>query len=97
LLGLSHIELDAMHQAELGIVRAPDVLRRRVVAGTELWNGNVEGGWRESITNLIWPAFRRALENRRTVPKLVERHPHLDVHRLRSDRDVRTFVDVLRH
>ena len=58
----------------------------------ELWNGNVEGPWRESWGYLIKPAFQIALSNRRTVPERVARHPHLRVHRLRSDREVREFV-----
>jgi adenylate kinase family enzyme len=55
----------------------------------ELWNGNVEPGWRESAKYLIWPAFKRAFENRREFPKAYAR---LDVRRLRSDADVRRFV-----
>jgi adenylate kinase family enzyme len=61
----------------------------------ELWNGNVEGSWREAIGYLIWPAFKAAFLNRRTVPERLARHPHLQVHRLRSDRDVRRFVHSL--
>ena len=59
---------------------------------TELWNGNVEPGWRESTRYLIWPALRRAFANRREFP---ERYPHQDVRRLRSDRDVRAFVQSI--
>ena len=57
-----------------------------------LWNGNVEGPWRESWGYLIKPALQVARSNRRTVPERVARHPHLRVHRLRSDREVREFV-----
>ena len=59
----------------------------------ELWHGNEEGPWRESLRYLIWPSFKRSLENRRNLPSLFARHPHLEVHRLRSDREVRRFVD----
>jgi len=63
--------------------------------GTELWHGNREGPWRESLRFLIWPAFKRAFENRRQLPALFARHPHIRVHRLRSDRAVRSFVDAM--
>jgi adenylate kinase family enzyme len=59
----------------------------------ELWAGNREGPWRESVRYLIWPAFKRAYRNRRDVPELLARHPHLQVHHLRSDRAVRAFID----
>jgi adenylate kinase family enzyme len=63
----------------------------------ELWNGNLEdGSWRESFGYLIWPAFKRAFQNRRTFPERLARHPHLRVHRLRSDADVRELVRSLR-
>jgi len=58
----------------------------------ELWNGNLEPGWRESVPYLIWPAFKRVFENRRKLPARLARHPHLDVRRLRSDADVDAFV-----
>jgi adenylate kinase family enzyme len=58
----------------------------------ELWNGNLEPGWRESGRYLIWPAFKRAFENRRDFPSA---YAHLDVRRLRSDRDVRSFVQSI--
>jgi adenylate kinase family enzyme len=59
---------------------------------TPLWNGNVEPGWRESIRYLIWPAFKRAFANRRVFPEL---YADRDVQRLRSDRDVRAFVQSI--
>jgi adenylate kinase family enzyme len=55
----------------------------------ELWNGNVEPGWRESTRYLIWPALKRAFANRRAFPT---RYAQLDVRRLRSDSEVRMFV-----
>jgi hypothetical protein len=58
----------------------------------ELWNGNVEPGWRESLRLLIWPAFTRARANRRDFPS---RYAHVQLHRLRSDRDVRDFVQSI--
>ncbi|HEY5059030.1 MAG TPA: hypothetical protein VII51_08415 [Gaiellaceae bacterium] len=74
------------------------LLRRTYVRNrdrTPLWNGNVEPGWRESIPLLIWPAFKRAFENRREYPARLARYPQLDVHRLRSDADVRAFVQSI--
>jgi putative hemolysin len=65
--------------------------RDRVV----LWNGNVEAAWREQIRWLIWPAFKRAFENRRDLPARLAAHPHLDVHRLRSDVEVEAFVQSI--
>jgi len=63
--------------------------------GVELWNGNVEPGWRQSVPLLIWPAFKRCFENRREYPVRLARYPHLDVHRLRSDDEVRAFVQSI--
>jgi adenylate kinase family enzyme len=59
---------------------------------TVLWNGNVEPGWRESFHYLIWPAFTRVFANRRELPS---RYAHLDLRRLRSDREVREFVQSI--
>jgi adenylate kinase family enzyme len=59
---------------------------------TELWNGNVEPGWRESLRYLIWPALRSAVSNRRRFPA---RYAHVRMQRLRSDADVRTFVQSI--
>jgi hypothetical protein len=58
----------------------------------ELWNGNVEPGWRASTRYLIWPALRVAFTNRREFPK---RYAHLRLQRLRSDGDVRQFVQSI--
>jgi adenylate kinase family enzyme len=147
ILGLSHVEIDALHHGPNWKSCGADVLRERVIAatggdgwvadatyrsmlgdlvyeradtfvwldlpvalvmwrllrrtyvrnreGTPLWNGNVEPGWRESIPTLIWPALRRCFENRREYPTRLRRYPHLDVHRLRSDDDVRAFVQSI--
>jgi hypothetical protein len=68
------------------------LLRRTYVRNrdkVELWNGNVEPGWRKSTHYLIWPALGRAFANRREYPR---RYAHLRVHRLRSDAEVRSFV-----
>ena len=62
---------------------------------TELWHGNREGPWRESLRYLIWPAVKRGFENRRRLPALFARHPFLSVHRLRSDEAVRSFAEGL--
>jgi hypothetical protein len=61
----------------------------------ELWGRNRELGWRDSFRYLIWPAFKRAFENRRKLPPLFARHPQVEVHRLRSDRQVRAFLASL--
>ena len=58
----------------------------------ELWNGNVEPGWRESLGYLIRPAFRTAFRNRRRFPAL---YANVNMRRLRSDRDVRAFVQSI--
>ncbi|MDX6486920.1 MAG: hypothetical protein QOF43_2073 [Gaiellaceae bacterium] len=58
---------------------------------TELWNGNVEPGWRESLRYLIWPALRTAFENRRDYPTRYGGRAR----RLRSDADVRAFVQSI--
>jgi RimJ/RimL family protein N-acetyltransferase len=71
------------------LVRRTYVRKRNRV---ELWHGNLEGPWRESLRYLFWPAFKRVFENRRRLPALFARHPHLEVHRLRTDEEVRAFV-----
>src|SRR5207253_8665502 len=58
----------------------------------ELWNGNVEPGWRKSWGYLIWPALKSAFANRREFPK---RYAHVRVRRLRSDREVHAFVQSI--
>jgi hypothetical protein len=58
----------------------------------ELWNGNVEPGWRTSLGLLIWPALKSSLANRREFPS---RYANVRVQRLRSDRDVRAFVQSI--
>ena len=58
----------------------------------ELWNGNVEPGWRASARYLIWPALQRAFQNRRTFPG---RYAGVDMRRLRSDADVGELVREL--
>ena len=59
---------------------------------TVLWNGNVEPGWRESAYYLLWPALKRALENRRQFPS---RFAHKNLRRLRSDAEVRAFLQSI--
>jgi adenylate kinase family enzyme len=61
----------------------------------ELWHGNREERWLNQIRWLIWPAFKRAFENRRRLPVLFARHPQLQVYRLRSDADVEAFVQSI--
>jgi adenylate kinase family enzyme len=62
--------------------------RDRVV----LWNGNVEPGWLEAVRYLMWPALKRAFENRRRLPG---RYPDLRLERLRSDAEVRAFLQSI--
>jgi adenylate kinase family enzyme len=72
------------------------LLRRthvRNVQKTVLWNGNVEPGWRESTKYLLWPALKAAFRNRREFPQRFERYA--DVRRLRSDAQVRAFVQSI--
>jgi hypothetical protein len=58
----------------------------------ELWNGNVEPGWRRSVGYLIWPALRGCFANRRDFPS---RYANVRVHRLRSDGEVRALVQSI--
>jgi adenylate kinase family enzyme len=58
----------------------------------ELWNGNVEPGWRTSLGLLIWPALKSSFTNRREFPS---RYTDVHMQRLRSDRDVRAFVQSI--
>jgi adenylate kinase family enzyme len=75
------------------LIRRTYVRRRDKVV---LWNGNVEdASWREQIGYLLWPALKGAYVNRRSVPARFARHPHLRTHRLRSDGDVRAFVQSI--
>jgi adenylate kinase family enzyme len=72
------------------------LLRRTHLRGKhriELWNGNFEPGWRESAKYLIWPAVKAAFRNRRDFPVRFARYD--DVRRLRSDDDVRAFVQSI--
>jgi hypothetical protein len=68
---------------------------RRKKHDVELWHGNREAGWVDQLRFLVWPAFRRAFENRRKLPTLFARHPHLRVYLLRSDQAVRGFLESL--
>ena len=61
----------------------------------ELWNGNREEKWLSQIHWLFWPAFSRAFENRRELPRRHAQHPQLRVHRLRSDAEVEAFVQSI--
>jgi adenylate kinase family enzyme len=67
---------------------------RRIRHRIELWNGNVEPGWRDALRFLIWPAVRTHFRNRRTFPAWLEQPHlrHLRIVRLRSPEDVRRFV-----
>ena len=60
-----------------------------------LWNGNREDRWINQIRWLIWPAFTRAFENRRSLPARLALYPQLQVHHLRSDADVEAFVQSI--
>jgi len=144
ILGLRHVEIDALHHGPNWESCGEDVLRERVLAATEgdgwvidslyhqmlgdlvperadllvwldlpvplvmwrlvrrtyvrkrdrvvLWNGNLEPAWPDSVRYLMWPALKRAFENRRRLPG---RYPHLRVVRLRSDREVSEFLQSI--
>jgi len=69
----------------------------RMVRREELWNGN-----RERLRNLFerpnlfqW-AWQKHFSDRRDLPEWVARHPNLTLVRLRSPREVRTFLDGIR-
>lgn len=71
------------------------LLRRthvRIRDRVELWNGNVEPGWRVTLRYLILPALRTAFANRRDFPR---RYAGVDLRRLRTDDEVRAFVRSL--
>ncbi len=74
------------------LLRRTYVRKRRRI---ELWHGNLEGPWRDSVRYLLWPAFKRSFENRRRLPALFARYPHVHVHRLRSDEAVRGFAETM--
>jgi len=71
------------------LLRRTHIRRRDRV---ELWNGNVEPGWQESLRYLVWPALLRCFENRRAFPT---RYAHVRLRRLRSDGEVRAFVQSI--
>jgi adenylate kinase family enzyme len=60
-----------------------------------LWNGNLEDRWVNQVRWLIWPAFKRAFENRRDLPERLARHPQLHVRRLRSDAEIKAFAQSI--
>jgi hypothetical protein len=62
--------------------------RRRV----ELWNGNVEAGGWDAVRYLLWPGLKTGLSNRRVFPRRYAGYPLV---RLRSDADVRAFVQSI--
>jgi adenylate kinase family enzyme len=71
------------------LVRRTWARRRKKV---ELWNGNLEpGGW-DAVRYLIWPAIRTSVTNRRVLPK---RYEGYELVRLRSDAEVRAFVQSI--
>jgi adenylate kinase family enzyme len=74
------------------LVRRSYVRKRDKV---ELWHGNREERWLNQIRWLVWPAFKRAFENRRRLPAHLALHPQLQVHRLRSDSEVEAFVQSI--
>jgi adenylate kinase family enzyme len=76
-------------------VTLPRLLRRTIVRRArrvELWNGNLEeGGW-DAVRYLIWPAIVNTYRNRRVLP---DRYAAYRLVRLRSDADVRAFVQSI--
>ena len=60
-----------------------------------LWHGNLEDRWINQIRWLFWPSCKRAFENRRELPAHLALHPHLEVHRLRSDAEVEALLQSI--
>jgi adenylate kinase family enzyme len=81
-----------VHLVMWRLVRRSWVRKRDKV---ELWHGNLEESWHNQIRWLMWPAFKRAFENRRRLPNHLAQHPQLQVHRLRSDAEVETFIQSI--
>ena len=71
------------------LIRRTYVRRRDKVV---LWNGNVEAGMAAQIHWLFWPALKKVFANRREFPQL---YRDVDVRRLRSDAEVRAFVQSI--
>jgi adenylate kinase family enzyme len=66
----------------------------RIRTGEELWNGNREswrGGFIGWESMFVW-TIRSHLRQRRLRPARLARHPHLEVVRLRSAREVESYV-----
>ena len=78
-----------VHRVMWRLVRRTIVRARRKV---ELWNGNFEPGGRDAWRHLIWPALRSAISNRRVLP---QRYADYRLVRLRSDDEVRAFVQSI--
>ena len=61
----------------------------------ELWNGNTEPGMWHALVNregIIRWALAHQRTYRRTVPIVAREHPHLQVVRLRSQREVEAWL-----
>src|SRR5918911_2844015 len=67
---------------------------RRIRTGEELWSGNREswrGGFLGWESMFVW-TIRSHLRNRRVRPGRFERHPNLRIVRLRSAREVESYL-----
>jgi hypothetical protein len=66
----------------------------RIRTGEELWSGNREswrGGFFGWESMFVW-TIRSHLRNRRVRPGRFERHPNLRIVRLRSAREVESYL-----
>jgi hypothetical protein len=71
---------------------------RRIRRREELWNGNRES-WRGAFwgrESLYAWTIRTHLHKRRTFPERFARHPHAEVVRLRSPREVERWLEDVR-
>ncbi len=74
------------------------VVRRTIIRArtkAELWNGNTEPGVWHALTDregIIRWAVKHRRTYRRTVPAAAAAHPHLQVVRLRSQREVEAWL-----
>jgi adenylate kinase family enzyme len=69
----------------------------RILRREELWAGNRERIWTAFVKreSLVHWAVKSHFRHRREFPDLLERHPQLEVVRLRSPRDVERWLDSL--
>ena len=69
----------------------------RILSREELWAGNRERIWTAFLMrdSLVHWAVKAHFRHRREFPGLLERHPHLELVRLRSPRDVERWLSSI--